>query len=104
VAGDESQITLNKDLVCKRHRDHASKKNSGIMRLGDFTGGALNFDDGVKVEGKREWDLITGFILLMSDPREGTKYSIVLCRGTKKQKSRTLIEANRAKREKSPCA
>ena len=47
--GDDIQITLNKDLVCKRHRDHANKEHSWILWLGDFTGGALNLDDGTKV-------------------------------------------------------
>ena len=27
--GDDVQITLNKDLVCKRHRDHANKEPPG---------------------------------------------------------------------------
>ncbi len=51
---EESQITLNKDLMCKRHRDHGNKEHSWILWLGDSVGGALNFDDGTKVEGKWE--------------------------------------------------
>ena len=98
--GDDTQITLNKDLVCKRHRDHANKEHSWILWLGDFTGGALNFDDGTKIEGKGVWHKINGHIYHWNDPHEGTKYSIVLHRGTKKQKSLRLIEAKRAKRER----
>ncbi len=99
--GDDIQITLNKDLVRKRHRGHAKKERSWIMWLGDFTGGALNFDDGGKVEGKREWHKIGGHVHHWSVPHEGAKSFIVLQRGTRKQKSRTLVEAKRAKREKS---
>ncbi len=36
--GYDTQITLNKDLVRKRHRDHANREHSWIMWLGDFTG------------------------------------------------------------------
>ena len=39
--GEDTQITLNADLVCKRHKDHGSKEHSYILWLGDFTGGAL---------------------------------------------------------------
>ncbi len=49
---EETQITLNKDLVCQRHRGHGKKEHSWILWLGDFAGGALNLDDGTKVEGK----------------------------------------------------
>ena len=98
--GDETQITLNKDLVCKRHRDHANEEHSWILWLGDFTGGALNFDDGTKVEGKREWHKINGHIYHWNEPHEGSKYSIVLYRGTRTQKSSRLVEAMRAKRER----
>ena len=31
--GDDTQITLNKDLVCQRHRDHANKEHSWILWL-----------------------------------------------------------------------
>ncbi len=70
------------------------------VALRGFTGGALNFDDGAKVEGKREWHKIDGHIHHWSDPREGSKYSIVLDRGTRKQKNGALVEAKRAKRER----
>ena len=95
--GDGMQITLNKDLVCKRHRDHANKEHSWILWLGDFTGGALNFDDGTKVEGAGIWHKINGHIHHWNDPHEGTKYSIVLYRGTRKPKGRTLADARWAK-------
>ena len=51
-----------------------------------------------KVEGKGVWRKINGQIPHWNDPHEGSKYSVVLYRGTKKQKSRTLADAMRAKR------
>ncbi len=92
---------MNKDLVCKGHRDHANKEHSRILWLGDFTGGALNFDDGAKVEGKREWHKIDRHIHHWNDPHEGAKYSIVMYRGTRQSKSNRLVEAMRPKHEKS---
>ena len=52
------------------------------MWLGDFAGGALNFVNGDKVEGKYEWHKIDGRDYRWSDPHEGNKYSIVLYRGS----------------------
>ena len=98
--GEDTQITLNKDVMCKRHRDHGNKEHSWILWLGDYTGGDLHLDDGAKVEGKREWHKINGHIHHWNDPHEGTKYSVVLYRGTRKPKSNRLVEAMRAKRER----
>ncbi len=100
--GADTQKTLNKDLVCKRHRDHAKKEHSWIFWLGDFTGGALNFDHGAKIVGKREWHKINGHIHHWSDPHEGNKYSIVLYRRTRNPKSNKLAGAKKAKRESLP--
>ena len=102
--GDDTQITLNKDLVCKRHRDHANKEHSWILWLGDFTGGALNFDDGAKIEGKGVWHKINGHIYHWNDPHEGNKYSIVLYRRTRTTKSNRLADAIRAKRAAAAAA
>ena len=95
--GSDTQITLNKDLMCKRHRDSGNKEHSWILWLGDFTGGALNFDSGLKVEGKREWHKIDGRGYHWNDSREGTKYSIVLYRGTGEPKFQKLHAAKQAK-------
>ncbi len=70
--GDDAQITLTKGLVCKRHKDFANKEHSWILWFADFTEGALNFDDGTQVEGKRKWHNINGHIHHRSDLREGT--------------------------------
>ena len=91
---------MNKDLMCKRHRDHANKEHSWILWLGDYTGGDLHFDDGAKVEGKREWHKINGHIHHWNDPREGTKYSIMLYRPTRLPKYNRLHAALARKRER----
>ena len=99
--GDDTQITLNRDLVCKRHKDHGNKEHSWILWLGHFCGGALHFDDGTRIRGQQEWHKFNGQVPHWNDPHEGTKYSVVLYRGTRKPKSRTLVEAARAKRERA---
>ena len=95
---DETRITLNKDLVCKRHRDHANKEHSWIMWLGHFCGGDLHFDDGKRIRGQREWHKINGHIPHWNDPHQRTKYSIVLYRGTRKPKTNGLLKAKQAKK------
>ena len=97
--GEETQITLNKDLVCKRHRDSCNKEHSWISWLGDFAGGALLFDDGAKVEGAREWHKINGHVHHWSEPHEGTQYSIVIYKGTRKPKTNTLVAGRQRQRE-----
>ncbi len=78
----------------------ATTSTFGSCGLATFAGGALNLDDGTKVEGKREWHKINGQIHHWNDPHEGSKYSIVLYRGTRKQNPRTIASAVRAKRER----
>ena len=98
---DETRIILNKDLVAQRHKD-GNKGHSWILWLGDYTsGGGLNFDDGTKIEGKRQWFKIDGQNHHWNDPHEGgTKYSIVLFRSDKKPKTNTLNEARKRKIER----
>ena len=97
---DETQITLNKDVMCQRHRDHANKEHSWILWLGDFTGGALLFDDGTRVEGKGVWHKINGHIYHWNEPHEGSpKYSLVLYRRTRVPKFNRLHAALARKRE-----
>jgi len=97
--GEETQIILNKDLTCKRHRD-GNKEHSWILWLGDFTGGALHFEDGTKIEEKYKWHKINGQTPHWNDPHEGTKYAIVLYRSTRAPKCNNLHEARRRKRER----
>ena len=95
--GDETQIILNKDLKCRKHKD-ANKEHSWILWLGDFTGGALNFEDGTKLEEKYKWHRINGQIPHWNDDHEGTKYAVVLYRSTKKAKAYRLNEAKARKK------
>ncbi len=84
--------------MCTRHRDHANKEPSWILWLGDFAGGTLNLEDGTKVEGKGVRHKLNQHVHHWIDPHEGGKYCIVLYRGTRKQKSRTLADAMHPKR------
>jgi hypothetical protein len=86
----------------KRNRDH-DNEHSWILLLCGFAGGALNFDDGTKVEGKREWHKINGQTHHWYGLHEGSKYSIVLYRGTRKQNARTIASAVRATCERKAC-
>ena len=98
--GDDTQITLNKNLVCKRHRDSCNKEHSWILWLGDFTGGALHFDDGKIVEGPREWHKINGHIHHWNLPHVGNKYSIVIYKGTRKAKTKNLVAGRQRQRQR----
>ena len=84
----ETKIILNKNLTCKRHKD-GSDGHSWILWLGDFTGGALLFDDGTKIEQKNVWHRINGQVHHWNEPHEGTKYAIVLYRSDKTKPPKT---------------
>ena len=56
---DDTRVTLNRNVCCERHKD-SNKAHSWIMFLGDFVGGALVFDDGVRVDEKYTWHRING--------------------------------------------
>jgi hypothetical protein len=96
---DETQVILNKNVQCKRHKDK-NKEHSWIIWLGDFTGGALCFDDGTRLDEQYKWHKIDGQIPHWNEPHQGTKYGIVLYRrGTKKTKIHNIMEAIRKKKE-----
>ncbi len=61
----------------------------------------MSFDDGSKIKGTGVWHKINGHIHHWNDPREGSKYSIVLHRRKMKTKSKKQLEAKRAKSERS---
>ena len=61
----------------------------------------MHFDDGSMIEGKGVWHKINGHIHHWNDPHDGTKYSKVLYRRTKKPKNNKLVAAKRAKRERT---
>ena len=75
---DETQVILNHNVQCKRHRDSSNKEHSWIIFLGDFTGGALCFDDGVRIDEQYRWHKINGHVYHWNEPHEGDKFSIVL--------------------------
>ena len=95
---DETQVILNHNVQCKRHKD-SNKEHSWIIFLGDFTGGALCFEDGTRVEEHYRWHKFDGHQYHWNEPHEGEKFSIVLYRsGAKKTKIQQITEAKQKKR------
>ena len=78
--GDETKFCLNRNVQCERHTDGGNRDHSYVLFLGDFTGGALLFEDGTRLEEKYKWHKINGNIPHWNEPHEGTKYSIILYR------------------------
>ena len=76
---DDTEITLDKNMTCKRHTDHS--EHAYVLWLGHYAGGALNFDDGKRIRGQQEWHKINGQIPHWYDPHQGTKYSVIICKG-----------------------
>ena len=93
--GEETRICLNKDVQCQRHKD-GNKGHSYIVWLGDFTGGALLFDDGTRITDKYKWHLINGQIHHWNEPHEGTKFSIIIYQGVRRRKSDIIQVKRRA--------
>ena len=52
---DDTQITLHKDDARKRQKDRGNSEHTWALWLGHYAGGALNFDDGKRIRGQREW-------------------------------------------------
>ena len=77
---DETKFCLNRNVRCEKHVDSGNTGHSYVLFLGDFTGGALVFEDGTRLEEKYKWHKINGSIPHWNEPHEGTKYSIVLYR------------------------
>ena len=97
---DETQVILNHNVQCKRHRDSSNKEHSWIIFLGDFTGGALCFDDGTRIEEQYKWHQINGHVYHWNEPHEGEKFSIVLYRnGAKKTKVQQIQDAQKRKQK-----
>ena len=92
---DETRITLNKDVVAKRHKD-GNKGHSWLLWLGGYTsGGGLNFD------GKYKWFKSDVQDHHWNDPHQGgAKYSIVIFRSDKKPKTNHVNELKKKKAEK----
>ena len=100
--GENTRICLNRNVQCEKHRD-GNKGHSYILWLGDFTGGALVFDDGTRIEDKGMWHKINGQIAHWNEPHEGTKYSIIVYQGESKSKKTehiNKIKNGKKKKEK----
>ena len=91
------RVVLNRNVTCKRHTDGANRGHSYILFLGDFEGGALVFEDGSRIEAKRQWHRFDGQRPHWNEPHTGTKYSVVLYRSKVKSKS-SLIHSRLAKK------
>lgn len=97
--GDETQVLVNKNVQCRRHKDR-NKEHSWILWLGDYTGGELHFDNGLTLDEKYKWHKIDGQIPHWNEPHTGDKYAIVLYRnGAKKTKIQNILETVRKRRE-----
>ena len=98
--GDETQVLVNRNVKCKKHID----KNDGhsyILWLGDFTGGALLFEDGTRLEDKHKWHKINGQIPHWNESHEGTKYAVVLYkRAIKHTKQQMMAKAIKKRKER----
>ncbi len=73
---DFTNITINKNLVCKKHKDK-NTTDSYILFLGDYQGGGLNIND-MKFTSTREFFKFNGRNEHWNDEIiSGTKYSLV---------------------------
>jgi hypothetical protein len=77
-------FTINKNLLCKPHRDKNNQGDSIIFSLGDFDGGLFLVED-TKGNGMNEYDIYRRPLLFNgakclheTAPFVGTRYSIVL--------------------------
>ena len=50
-----TELCLNRQVVCKPHRDKANTGASYALFLGEFTGGALVLEDGARFEQRGQW-------------------------------------------------
>ena len=98
--GEETRITLNKDVVCQRHKD-GNEGHSWMLWLGDYTrGGELHFEDGAVIKEKGVWHKFMGQVPHWNTPHEGgTKFSVILYRNMKPSKYEALFEHKKRKKD-----
>ena len=73
-----------------------------MLWLGDFSGGALLFEDGTRLDEKYKWHKIDGRIPHWNEPHEGTKYAIVLYkRAIKDTKQQKIAKCIKRKQEQA---
>lgn len=71
-------ITLNKNVVCKKHIDKYNKNKSYILFLGDYEGGELYNEDGLILAKPYKFVTFNGQKVHWNKPiTSGTKYSII---------------------------
>ena len=93
--GDETQIILNRNVQCKRHVDKTSGY-SHVCFFGDFEGGALCFEDGVRFTDKYVWHRLTGrFLTGMRNIRVTNTVSYYTSRGRIVKRWRRLWRASK---------
>ena len=97
----ETKVCLNRNVKCEKHRD-GNKGHSYILWLGDFTGGALVFEDGSRIEEKYKWHKIDGQIPHWNEAHEGTKYSIIVYRSKAAKNKSSVINKRYQKQEEVP--
>ena len=84
--GDDTHITINKNVVCCPHVDKNSSEYSYIAFVGKFTGAALVFESGERYEELYKWYKIDSFNTIHWNEgiTSGTKYSIIILKSTRK--------------------
>ena len=78
--GEDTQITVNKNVECKPHMDKNNAEYSYICFLGDYSGGALVFETGEIFDTPGQWHRIDANKLRhWNEPNtSGTKYSVII--------------------------
>ena len=78
--GDETQITINKNVVCQPHVDKNNAEYSYICFLGGYSGGDLVFETGERIDEPYRWHKINADkVLHWNEPiTRGTKYSVII--------------------------
>lgn len=69
---------LNKSVEMQRHRDKYNREGSLLLLLGDFSGGALRFDDGRCISDTGVWTPFHGQEPHWVEPFEGERFSLIL--------------------------
>ena len=92
--GDGTRVCLNRNVKCEKHRD-GNVGLSWILWLGDFTGGALCFETGSRIEEKYKWHHINGQIPHWNEPHVGTKYAIIIYMSPGTTKSSRITSSSR---------
>ena len=82
-----THVQLNINEEYKPHKHNSQKDStSWIYLMGDYTGGALCFEDGTKITEKYKIHEIEGWKTHWVEPFKGTRISIVFVSKNKKYK------------------